>query len=122
MASLENLDWDGLMDIYAHFFAERLPPPDIALELRRATLVISNAGFSIEIDHLAIGHFLPASGELTIGPGVFKLNAKVHGDFVVVSDFRVTNPAVEISCTRAAGAKKTNIVLSGGLTWEGHAL
>ncbi|KDR78719.1 hypothetical protein GALMADRAFT_266152 [Galerina marginata CBS 339.88] len=121
-ATLENLDWDGLMDIYEHFFDERIPAPDVRLELRRATISISNKGFMIDIERLEISDFPPASGTLEIGRHGFFLHAELDGKAVTIDDVQLSNPLIEISCNRANGSTKTDVIVSGDFSWQGFAL
>jgi hypothetical protein len=122
-ASLSDLDWQAIVEIYEHFFEDTVPAPDLPVSLRRATLTISSAlGLIIDIDHLSVGDFPPASGTLELSHHGISVSASVEGKALTVADLEISNPSIRIACMRSEKNAKADVMLSGDFHWETFTL
>ncbi|KAF8289728.1 hypothetical protein DL93DRAFT_2161591 [Clavulina sp. PMI_390] len=121
-ADVQRLTWGDIELLYCEIFREKLPRPSFDVKLRRGTLVISNTGYSLAVDHLEIGDYPPTNGTIALHPSGIHVKVAVDGNALHIGEFSLSKPHLAFASSHMNSAAAGDLVISGSLCWKGFTI
>ncbi|KAG8818384.1 hypothetical protein FRC19_010679 [Serendipita sp. 401] len=111
---VEDLGIDGVIDIFEHLTGERLNPPGhVDITIGDATLVISNSGLSLNVEHMKIDKYESLSGAQVSISKTSGIHIRASIENQPFDDITLENASVDLVIARDASVWTTDVSLNG---------
>ena len=116
-----DLNVQGLVDLFVHFFDEEINLPDFDIHIGSATLTVAkDTGFELIVHDLRIGEHTATNGAVSIGSAGVNLKASITGNIINIEGVEIKNAFFDLSFGRKSAGTKTSVQFGGEVDWEGH--
>lgn len=120
-AVVENMGFDGLLDLFHHFSGDSVAVPEHCdVTIGSASIVFDHAnGLTITVDHLAFDKYSSADATIHLSSN----GVVIHGDVANIdfpeADLQIVSAFLEVSLVKEGSSKSSDVALGGTVRVKG---